>query len=391
MLIEHDPAFPDFSHLEGNIPSRCGNPEKFAERPVHDPAPFPKRARDRQVAFNPGSIDPVEPAPEPVVLGILNGIKEGGRCHGETDGSGGNGRRIAGIPGQKQALLPCSFQKTPLLQADSPDERTGLFENELPDIPVGRYLGSPPVDPFLPAGRDSLVWREGINREETAGMAGQPVGRHHADPCIEVVLLSRFLPVQEVRAQRDDLGLGVTVVEHGEIDISPGAGVQGNCEKPLPDLRFFGKKEPWTGQDPGKGIDIIGNHPPCQETCFKDGGAPPGKGITDPFPLTAQPKNEKPGQLRLEAGTIGYLMNRRGFPLPGGPELAGKTGNPDIAGFHPVPVSGSARNGKTGRTTVCIHVRLFPHTIWQGEVITEMAWSESVALYSRPSKSSPDA
>jgi hypothetical protein len=73
-------------------------------------------------------------------------------------------------------------------------------------------------DLFL--GRDCLIGRKRINREETCAMTRQAIQSDHADPCIHAIENRGGDPPSEPTPERPNFGFRFWVEEHGEIQVS---------------------------------------------------------------------------------------------------------------------------------------------------------------------------
>ncbi len=122
-------------------------------------------------------VDAGEPASEPVIGRILNGIEERRRGHHELRRAVGNEARSPRRPRSEEASRVRRRRAVG-------EKGLALLQDQASYAAIGRDLIALGVDLPLGFGRDGLVRRQGIDREEARRMPAQPVQRHHPDPVI---------------------------------------------------------------------------------------------------------------------------------------------------------------------------------------------------------------
>ena len=110
-------------------------------------------------------------------------------------------------------------------------------------------------------------------------------------------------------------------VGRGEVDLP----------EPLGDLFEARRAEPGPRQDDAQGVDVAAEGHAAQQRGFQDGGAAAHERVIDDLAGLRQALDEEAGQLRLEAGAIGNLVERAGLALFGRPEFVDEGG--DFAGL----------------------------------------------------------
>jgi len=97
-----------FADLECDMPARRQDPMQFTEHQCHRLLPILQLLRNRHP--DRGGIDADEPAPEPVVRGIIDDVQERRRRHHQGDASGRNFRGGRRVPGQQPCPVPYARQ-----------------------------------------------------------------------------------------------------------------------------------------------------------------------------------------------------------------------------------------------------------------------------------------
>ena len=291
----------------------------------------------------------VEPAAQPVVAHVVHHVEEGRRGDGEGHGLVFQGRRGAGIAGEEVGVPRGLGQVPQGLGIQAGEELSRLFQDEGVGVTVGRDLVPLFVDLTLLAGADGLVGRQGVDGEEARAVAREAVGGHHADPGIHGIQLAAGGAVEAPAPQAADLGLGVGMEEHAEVQVIRATRSRdvGQAPSHVGGLR---RGEPGFRQHPRQGVQVIGGHAAPHEGRLQGGGAPAAEGVVDP--LAGQ------GQALDEVAGAAAACSRPGRRSRGGsrPAAGGRSRTRRIAGAaarrrsrprpRPPPPPGRGRPGR---------------------------------------------
>ncbi len=136
-------------------------------------------------------------------------------------------------------------------------------------------------------------------------------------------------------AQREDFFQRVGMVKHREVEIAGWvARPRDLCEVAFGrdraearlEVRQVRNAQARKGEDAAEWVDIIADHVSAAQCRFDERGAAPGERIVDGVAFAGEQVDEKAGKLRLEAGAVGDLMERRGLFLFCGPEFVDEPG-----------------------------------------------------------------
>jgi len=139
--------------------------------------------------------------------------------------------------------------------------------------------------------------------------------RHHADPAVNSVIATGRLAPLKVLAQPNDLALGPRAEEHAQVDLR--ASVTGEVERaePLCDLLQERQIEPRLQQYAAERVHVVAGCTSAKEPCLQEGGPPAHERVVHQVSRLGEARDEEPGQLGLEAGAIGHLVQGMAGPL----------------------------------------------------------------------------
>ncbi len=109
--------------------------------------------------------------------------------------------RCGGVGGEENRVGCGPAQPFPVGRSEVALELDRLAQDQRPHIAVGRLLSELAVDASLVLGHDRLVGRQRVDGKEPGRMAGQAVGRHHANPAIGSIFLAVLAASRQVIAQ----------------------------------------------------------------------------------------------------------------------------------------------------------------------------------------------
>ena len=155
-------------------------------------------------------------------------------------------------------------------------------------------------------------------------MSGQAIDGDHANPAIDAVQDAGGLPLQQVGAQAADLDERPCVKESVETGGDRDGLIQRQRPEPRRNLFRRRRGEPRLDQHAREWIDVVAQWPAAEQRRLEQRRPAPHERVEHDVARAREPTDEEPRQLRLEAGTVGDLVEGMRRPLPGRPELVGE-------------------------------------------------------------------
>ena len=141
-------------------------------------------------------------------------------------------------------------------------------------------------------------------------MSGEAVRRHHANPGIRRrPVATQFFP------KSANLAKGVGMVESQQLFRQAAAKIPVNFVKPGLNRLQIRRIKARRNEHRTQGVHVAPRSSSAKQRGFEDRGPAPHERIINQISRLGEPFNEKAGQLRLETGPVGNLMQGTGSPL----------------------------------------------------------------------------